>query len=439
MYKNNYPSVFPNITETVASYDFVSMSIFFDKCAQKEYLSAKEYVNTYITGETSYLDLNAFDVLGVMYHEYRHWFDSLFTLWGREKLTTVFQAMTAVHRGNEKKYHYVHDMYSSFWSDTLLKYYTTTYNNQQKSQRPWKHEITLGQKFDHRGVLREENPILFLRFSDAYDNLLARAPLTILSLLELNSVSEEVSLLNLAVETSKNRDNKTDICTHINEKYVQNMFYEHNLVEYNVALHFFSNEMSCSDPLLALHQAARLSELVLNFPLNQIKKLKCPTFLKGNEKFHDYFLENSDLPYVYALLVSNYAHVSKQKFLKTKHFLVNDVLLASGIIDIDEFERDYLNTKSKQHNEIPDVVISVLLKYILSEGNSLDLLKMNDENVLFAPRIPQILPSIHKNIRPNIFFNDTDSIPNKLSSLSAWYTLTEQNAQQCDDFIEICR
>lgn len=209
-------------------------------------------------------------------HEYTHFIDATSTLWGLRHLQLMNDAYTsnAVVGGTEKDYHKAKAFFDHMRSIRLPSYYTVVYK-QPHDGRPWASRITIGRIFDTKGDI-SDRPVLFSQFLNSNGELLVRSPISTVSILEASAMAQEVLSHKLLLQLT-DTDFRLIERQNFSRKHLE-FLYTREVTEYSVCVHILANKVGYKDVLVAFAMCARLTRIVLNFPVTEFNKLVdcCP-------------------------------------------------------------------------------------------------------------------------------------------------------------------
>lgn len=244
-------------SDTLGSFDFFTCIVCLDSIDSttfKEFTTAKS--------TKSYLGLSK--VIPLAVHELTHFIDSTSTVWGMNHLYKMNEAYCSndLKGGKEYDFHKAKHFMEYVRSLRLPNYYTLI-DDSKKPELPWESRITMGKQFNLDGKI-SESPILFSHFINVQGDLLARSPVSTVSILEASAMSNEIlaklSLINLLDK------NERTVESSLYQKESLRYIYNQNLTEYSVCVHIIANHLQCKDLLIAFHICSTITRLVLNFP-----------------------------------------------------------------------------------------------------------------------------------------------------------------------------
>jgi hypothetical protein len=436
-------SIFPNSNGSVAKYNSVTLTVSIDAYERREFSEAVKNWQDFTDDPKIYLRPKSEEIISTVYHEYRHWIDHVSTLWGQNNIIKVINAIAASAQQKVKDFYHIPLMFKELYRERVEKYFTVVYPHTPES-RPWRYTITLGFKFNHLGEIDNEDPVMFVRFANYENEPLARVPLSVISLLELNAIREEVCYKAANILLISDRVERETKLRALNEQYLKGVIYNKNLVQYNVAAHIFSNLMNCVDGFGTITNASFVSMVSLNMPVLMAKKIRCPEIMESNKATHRHLLNKIDRGYIYFCLVSNYAQKFNSKFNSSLEVDFKDLLTASGILNLDEFFRAF----AVEFDGLPSQkILSPYKDYYLNlhgVGQHLNLAFFYYQDIKL-PVVPKIITNLPNLELPFTLFADDyydEPTNNQISRSSTnldWYFFAEKHYNFCHDFYEICR
>jgi len=288
--------------DTLGSFDFFTCTVCLDSVDTLEF---EKFQKALASKDYSVLS----KIVPLAVHEFTHFIDSTSTLWGMNHLQKMNEAYCSnnVKGGNENEFYKAKYFLEHARSLRLPDYYTLV-DSSKSPRRPWQSKITVGKQFGLDGKLSDK-PVLFSHFSNAHGELLARSPISTVSILEASAMSNEMvtrlALINDLGENEKLVENS------IYQRESFNYIYNQNITEYSVCVHILANHLQCEDLFIAFQAVSIITRLVLNFPKSLID-----TFSKSEEihnvlqipKDHEFEirmksgLKNHDLGVLYYLI-----------------------------------------------------------------------------------------------------------------------------------------
>jgi hypothetical protein len=266
-----------------------------------------------------------------LFHEIRHYVDHVATLWGQRLIIEYLKSANIKLQGDIGNFktiiEYKNQENQLFYSN----YYTEEYNYipVDRMDKRWQWTTTSGIKFNAQGISDETKPIPFVHFK-SFDNIpLMRMPISIASLLETNSTSEEIKWHMAYISQLSETEQPFHLKFYANETLIK-LLYDQDLALYNVAVHLAANILNISDFIEAFNISSAIATLTLNLPNNLVKTIPIK-----DDKFEGWgnrcqqMLDNNEHGFIYFLLLENYASTYK----KSKKFDVPELLTASNLPD----------------------------------------------------------------------------------------------------------
>jgi hypothetical protein len=254
-----------NGIDTLGSFDFFTTVISLDAIEQRHLDRLRQafpdlgalFADDAPIPPDCYLALK--DVLPLAIHEYTHFVDATSTLWGLQHL----QKMNAAYLcGNqESEFHHAKRFHDHVRGLRFPKYYTRIHD-QVPNSTPWQYQVSIGKLFDSQGQL-SNRPVLFGRFANAHGQLLARSPVSAISLLEASAMAQEIAIHSFLLARTptdfqlvERHELKNRVLTHL---------YNPAITEYSVCVHMVANHEGLTDVIKAFRVCSVLVRIALNF------------------------------------------------------------------------------------------------------------------------------------------------------------------------------
>lgn len=272
--------------KSMPNYSTAGSYCFFSQCIQLDSLEAsnlKDALNTKLDSQES-VDA-ALKVSPLLNHEVKHWYDAHSTLWGLKLLSNIYlrnHEFIETHKlgvGAELN-HFTEQMKLKDTID-LIKfpdYYTTRFSD-ANTTKPWRYAPSFGILFAKDGSPSTRN-ICFTRFNNSNNELIARVPFSICSLLEASAIAQEINIKLIITNCIKDPVTRSIEIRKLQQETITEL-YDENLVEYSVVAHKVANSFGIVDVIETYNIATKLTRLVLNLPSELIKKLD-PSKLLSN-------------------------------------------------------------------------------------------------------------------------------------------------------------
>lgn len=214
-------------------------------------------------------------ILALIAHELRHWLDSIGTLWGQQMIVMYFNAVHA--RASVDPYQLYH--VKAYFDNTARCFYSDYYTEIHPRPKPevtqrWRQQPSIGHRFAADGTVAPDKKILFARFTED-DELVARCPLTVASLLEAGAMHAELraDITGLIAAT---QGKPIDPAAMTAVEWRHRFYYEPSMVRYSVAAHLTARFLGLNDPLQAFTVAAALATFSLNLPGSAYSSMRMP-------------------------------------------------------------------------------------------------------------------------------------------------------------------
>lgn len=215
-------------------------------------------------------------VLPLAAHEYTHFIDATSTLWGFRHLSLMNEAYLSNDKygASELQFSKAKLFYDHNRRIRLPNYYTVVYPD-VSNVRPWQSTISIGYLFSSVGEPTDK-PILFSRFSNHQGELLARSPISMISLLEASAMAQELLVQSVLLQLAE-PDFRLVENSQLTQRTIDYL-YNPAITEYSVCAHIVANQQNCNDALAAFRLCAIIIRAVLNFPEQAVSQLydKCP-------------------------------------------------------------------------------------------------------------------------------------------------------------------
>lgn len=205
-------------------------------------------------------------------HEIRHWMDHLGTLWGQQRIVSAFNAMNSREAENPEYFYRITEHWQLEQRDHFEDFYSVIGDPNPTSQYHWMARPTCGRRFDLRGRLRKDKPILLVRFQWLDGTLACRAPLSVLALLEAGAMHYEQSARNAVLEKMPAGERAVEESQIRGE--VEGVLYNPSLSAYTAATHLVANTFHIKDAVTAFGMASQLAAVSLNLPELEISRMR---------------------------------------------------------------------------------------------------------------------------------------------------------------------
>lgn len=239
----------------------------------------EEPVDPALTADPAYKAQWIKDRHPVIVHEYQHSIDHIGTVAGRQLLDGLFGAIHALDRQERNDVSQLwrmikfHDVQRRFYR---RDYYTTAdrmYRPSGNEPPRWVWEPSVGSTFDVNGRINEDDPILFIRFTDAdTEQLVSRQPLSAAALFETRAVY--VELESEAFSLHRRGPGSPEWRAFAKRQIDQ--LYDQTLTDYSAPTHMVASVTRVSNSLEAYQLAAYVAGVVLNLPPDLTFRFRLP-------------------------------------------------------------------------------------------------------------------------------------------------------------------
>ncbi|WP_375761463.1 hypothetical protein [Corallococcus exercitus] len=284
-------TAFPNL-ETVGYYEYFSQSIHTPSIEQKHVDQSKTLQDFTLKRRT----------LGVFTHELTHWLDHTSTLWGHGNLIRLYEAIDARKHGREVDLWRIPLALADNKRTHFNEYYTE-YGPAADSGRPWVATYTCGREYGLDGRIRNDRPVMFVRFSTPSNRLIVRAPLSVAALLETRAVYAELRA-DLHFISNLSEDDRI-ITTKLWQTEFMDRLYMARYAAYTVAAHFVANKAKMTNALEAFRYSSLLAGLALNLPPTLFTALRQPDGLEPWQELIPYLIASQNRGYAFLVLASS--------------------------------------------------------------------------------------------------------------------------------------
>lgn len=313
--------LFPTLRRAVASYDPATFYIYLEDIAEADLPKIK--ANPFTTTNVEHIK--------TLFHEIRHYVDHVATLWGQRLIVEYLKSANIRLQGDIANFKTIIEYKNQENQLFYANYYTEEYNYipVDRMDKRWQWTTTSGIKFNAQGVSDETKPIPFVHFK-SFDNVpLMRMPISIASLLETNSTSEEIKWHMAYISQLSETERPFHLKYYGNETLFK-LLYNQDLALYNVVVHLAANILHINDFIEAFNISSSIATLSLNLPNSLVKNIPIK-----DEKFKAWgnrcqsMLDNNEHGFIYFLLLENYAPVYRE----SKKFNIAELLHSSNLPD----------------------------------------------------------------------------------------------------------
>ncbi|MDM1548588.1 hypothetical protein HX096_12065 [Empedobacter falsenii] len=389
---------FPNFRRTEAEYRPNEFAIYLYNVNINEVYGNKDNVKKNV------------DSFRLLVHEIRHYTDHISTFWGLNNIMMHNIAINARINEDIDNYHYLYDYYKLNKQLYYDEYYTLITNDSNVNKYtygddPWRFDINLIHKYDNTGRLNKENPLICINFYKSIkDNrFLARVPLSIVSILEVNAIFEELMFKsNILNDLPKDESIVENML--FQKEIFEELIYNKDLVVYNVIVHLTASVLNITDLMEALSIASKIGTVSLNLTSEDLENMKvCDFILNYNNEGKEYaknFIRQHDLGFVFLNLLFNY----RKKFNSTRIYDIDDLLRCSNLKDKDIILH---SLKTIFADGLTEILKNNSFRYVYSDHISRGI-EILEKKGLDGSKSPAIEMFNGVKYRPFVFFKDID-------------------------------
>lgn len=430
MKKHQIGTLFPNLKTNVAYYSPTAFCVTLNTITAHQLKSIKP------------LEKDNAENRRILKHEMQHSIDHISTLWGQRKIYDLLQAVNAKLGRDEHQLFKIVNYKLGEHQLHFDKYYTETYNNVvwERNMPNWGFELSTGVRFDDKGKVIKESPITFIKFKAQSGLPINRVPLSIASLLEVNSTNEEIQVMQDHLETVP-ADKKLKQAAQNDLHLLKDVLYNSDLALYNAVVHLISNYLEITVIEKAFPTAAQICTIVLNLPDSIIRKItfEGETVKLLGERAED-LLKKNDHGFIILLMLTNY----RLHRDKAKGFSVEEFLACNGLPTKQEIETIVLQEfgEIRKLMEVEKFLVPFFLeqvdmgtgifktKGLDGSGCSINELLVNG---LYAP----FIITRDSSFLGKITVADIIKDPSTKVDIEAWYHLANELNKGMDDFFSI--
>lgn len=406
--------LFPN-AQTIAYYDALSQTINLNTVERETLSNLHEMENELLKRET----------YKIICHELRHWSDNISTLWGQKRLINIYNSINARLNNNDKEFWRIKDSWDHFKKDRFSKYYSTLTDDTdiRASRVPWIWQLSVGNRFNEKGFICEELPIIFTRFSTGSNKFVSRVPFSIESLLETSAMYSELEVDLNFIKNLTPKERETEMMKI--ERQCRNWLYDPQLSPYSVAGHLAANTNAIYNVVSAFKLSSLIATIALNLPEIYFKDIRIPSEFSIWGKRNEKFLQNKDRGYVFVCLLYNIKDQGKQISS------VDEILAYSNLPNEQCMNKEIQKEIEKNQHEIIDGQYTPKLLNLLKIGQN-----------LYAKR-----GLAGKNYSTLDLLNDNEYLPSMIAGddligdnveLDEWIDFIWDIQKKMKEFIEVC-
>lgn len=251
--------------DTLGYFDFSTYLITLESINQQDLVNIETFLKAEINDE-EFVQLKKLIPLAA--HEYTHFIDATSTIWGINYLFRMSEAYISEQSRNEQQFYKAKYFYDFAKGISLSDYYTQIGPGEESDQ--WLFDPSIGRQFDKDGKVSDSS-IFFLRFKNPNGELLARSPLSTISVLEASAMAQEI---RVNIELILKSDVQTrDIKQGSFQAKTLSYIYNKSITEYSSCVHLVSTHFQITDVSKAFDICSVLTGIVLNFPTKAFKQV----------------------------------------------------------------------------------------------------------------------------------------------------------------------
>ena len=243
--------------DTLGSFDFFTLIVTLDSLDTKSIAAFHEAL--------SVNDMSALrPIFPLIHHEYRHFIDSTSTLWGANHLNLMNEAyLSSPEMGAAETEYWKAKVFDNHISSIRYpKEYITLEKNVEPT-RPWSSEIAYGLGYSTIGP-SYECYCLYSHFFNRTGELLVKAPLTAVSVLEASAMCMEI---NMHVDMIGNMDEDDKFVEqHLYSQFATDEIHRPELIEYYLCQLTLIRFINCDNGFKVFRMCEYVCRLTLNIP-----------------------------------------------------------------------------------------------------------------------------------------------------------------------------
>ena len=290
--------IFPQINNE-AEYDYFSFIISLSNIKRK-------HLNQISSTEIDIDNVHHFNIIS---HECTHYLDHIATYKGQQLIIASLESIELIKHPVETEMWKIikfNKMHKEIFHDSYYKIIDISIKDRDISK--WSFGPTVGLRFNRRGRIEENSPILFTRFM--FDGKrVARIPISLESIWEANAMYTEIE--QTLTQLMKIKDNEV-VFNMYNDDYIKRIsdyIYNSELLVYSHVAHYVSKEIFEDGDFVTAYMGVKIiSGICSNLPEDLYKNLKIPRILfTGNSRARlSRLLKNKDVGLLFLCLVFNY-------------------------------------------------------------------------------------------------------------------------------------
>lgn len=272
------------VTDTLGSFDFYTSIVSLESLAPTDVAIAQQKLLELFQKQANdpgiVLDSDSHHQIAKVFplavHEYTHFVDATSTLWGLRHLKMMKEAYEANEAlgGTESDFYKAKKYYDYIRMIRLPSYYTSR-NTNSSNTRPWQYQFKIGLLFNSEGR-SSDRTIVFTHFLNSSGDFLVRSPISILSLLEMSAMAQEVLIYTFLLTNTDDDFRAVEGALYC--KKLMQYLYNPDITEYSVCVHLVANSLNLPDLAMAFRICAVLINVILNIPTGYFSTIaaSCP-------------------------------------------------------------------------------------------------------------------------------------------------------------------
>jgi len=372
----------------------------------------------------------------------RHHIDHLSTIWGQARIISLYEAVQAKFSNDEHQFHKIVTYKVEEKQFHYNSYYTVVRGlaDYGTPLDRWKFQITCGIRFNCRGEVQPDNPLLFIRFTDPLQKMSIRAPITIGSLLETNAIYEETvveqQVIGQIEAKSRNKAKEEYI-----KKMMRDLLYNQEMAEYNCVVHLVANILGIGDAYEAYSVASSIATLVMNLPREVDKNVPvAQEYIDIWQERVDRFIEQHNLGFLFLNLVNNY----KQLYLNSKIFSLADLLACNNLPTQNDLEAIVLQKLQNNLHQVP--MEATFFRQHLEAGivlfnmRGIDGKRVSLVDTIQSGKYIPFIVSRNDSFAAGITVSDALGNPDVIKNIDIydWYHLANELNLNMEEFYQVC-
>ncbi len=373
-------------------------------------------------------------VLPLLFHELRHWIDHVATVWGREQLVRMFNAIHAHLANDPEKFHHIVDYRRWQDRDHFAEYYSTIENDRTAGPEDnWIYQHSCGMRFDLRGRLDATSPIFFTGYFWSTGDKACRVPFSVAALLESSAMHFELAAQNIFAAQLNDGERQVEF-TQIQSKWRQSL-YTPTLGKYSTAVHLIANRLDLIAANHAYPLASALASVCLNLTDGTFDSLVIPDEFAPWGDRNTAAIKRRDRGYAYLVIAF---HATSEHIDNPRQW-VDEAVQTAGLPSLEELEKTARNALDEVSSAATEGPFSDRLNTIVAAGNE------TFDAVGITPTVATTLGALGNLKLPPIICSDLQWnqfgkhwLINDPEEAEAWWNQWYMTESQFTEFIQAC-